>query len=116
MTESMSAASAVVRVSGPWWLIVSYPLRGHTGTRPNDGFRPTMPHTLAGMRIDPAPSLPSPSGPMPAATAAAVPPLEPPAEWLGRHGLLVRPNSGFSVTPLLPNSGVFVLPTISAPA
>ena len=35
----------------------------------------------AGIRIDPPPSLAWPAGTIPAATAAAVPPEDPPAEW-----------------------------------
>ena len=41
--------------------------------------RPQKPH---GMRIEPPPSVPSASGTMPAASAAALPPLEPPARAL----------------------------------
>src|ERR687891_64208 len=100
----------------PWWEIVSNPFLGETGTRPNDGFRPTTPQKRAGIRIDPAPSLPSASGAMPAATAAAAPPLEPPETRSTFQGLLVVPNSGLSQTPLLPNSGVVVFPTRMAPA
>jgi hypothetical protein len=44
------------------------------------------------MRVDPAPSLPSPMGPMPAATAAAAPPLDPPGVRSGFHGLRVTPE------------------------
>ena len=47
-------------------------------TSPNDGFKPKTPHSAAGIRIEPAPSEPCATGPIPAATAAAAPPLEPP--------------------------------------
>ena len=43
------------------------------------------------MRIDPPPSLPWASGNMPAATAAAAPPLDPPGVRVGSHGLRVIP-------------------------
>ena len=53
---------------------------------------------------------------MPAATAAADPPLEPPGVMSGDHGLTVGPNSEGSVVQWLPHSGVFVLPKITRPA
>jgi hypothetical protein len=57
---------------------------------------PTRPQTEAGMRIEPAPSLPCAAGASPAATAAAAPPLEPPAERDGSHG--VRAGGATSVS------------------
>ncbi len=42
------------------------------------GLMPTMPVKAAGSRTEPPPSLPSASGQMPAATAAAEPALDPP--------------------------------------
>ena len=68
------------------------------------------------MRTDPAPSVPTPSGPSPAATAAAVPPDDPPGDFAGSHGLRVNPVSGEFVSALQPNSGVVVLPISTAPA
>ena len=68
------------------------------------------------MRMEPPPSVPTASGPRPAATAAPAPPLEPPGVRAGFHGLRVMPKSGLSVTALWPNSGVVVLPTMMAPA
>ncbi len=56
------------------------------------------------------------SGPRPAATAAAAPPLDPPGVSEGSHGFRVIPKSGLSVTALCPNSGVVVLPRMIAPA
>ncbi len=53
---------------------------------------------------------------MPAASAAAAPPDEPPGECAGFHGLRVTPASGESVMPFQPNSGVVVLPSMTAPA
>jgi len=75
-----------------------------------------MPQNVDGMRIDPAPSVPTASGPIPDATAAAAPPDDPPGVSLGSHGLRVMPVSVLSVVPLMPNSGVFVLPNSTAPA
>src|SRR4051795_10751491 len=74
-----------------------------------------MPQKPAGMRIEPPPSVPVASGPMPAATAAAAPPLDPPAVREGSHGLRVTPVKGLSVTPFQPNSGVVVFPSRTAP-
>ena len=53
--------------------------------------RPNSPQQDAGMRIEPAPSEPSAAGTMPAATAAAEPPLEPPGVCSGFQGLRVIP-------------------------
>jgi hypothetical protein len=88
---------------------------GQAGTRPNDGLMPKRPVKLHGMRIDPPPSVPTASGPMPAATAAAAPPEEPPGVLPVFQGLRVTPVSGLSVTPFQPNSGVVVLPSSTAP-
>ena len=68
------------------------------------------------MRTLPAPSVPMPIGPMPAATAAAVPPELPPGVLAVFQGLRVIPVSGELVSPLQPNSGVVVLPNSTAPA
>jgi len=54
------------------------------------------------MRIEPPPSVPSASGPIPAATATAAPPDEPPQVWAWLRGFSVRPNSGPSVKGLWP--------------
>lgn len=68
------------------------------------------------MRIDPPPSLAPAQGTIPAATAAADPPDEPPGVWSRFQGLRVGPNRCGSVTPLAPNSDVLVLPKITNPA
>ncbi len=74
-----------------------------------------MPQKAAGMRTEPPPSVPSVSGAMPSATAAALPPDEPPDVRVGSHGLPVTPVRGASVTPFQPSSGVVVLPTSTPP-
>ena len=89
---------------------------GYAGTRPKLGLSPTLPQNAAGMRTEPAPSVPTLSGPSPAATAAAVPPDEPPGVFDGSHGLRVSPVRSEFVSPLHPNSGVVVLPMRTAPA
>src|SRR5690242_8556138 len=86
------------------------------GTRPSVCLNPTTPQHAAGMRLDPPPSVPTPIGANPAATAAAAPPLDPPQVRDRSHGLAVHPNSGASVKHLWPNSGVVVLPMRIAPA
>ena len=90
--ENIRAASATVRASGPWCTVVwSKPYSA--GTRPKDGLKPTTPQNDAGIRMDPAPSEPSATGTIPEATAAAEPPLEPPAVRPLRHGLVVLPKA-----------------------
>ena len=64
---------------------------GPSEERPRDGFSPTSPQALAGMRIDPPPSLAWAAGTSPAATAAADPPLEPPGDRDRSQGLRVGP-------------------------
>ena len=76
---------------------------------------PVSPFTDDGIRIDPPPSLPVHIGTMPAATAAPLPPLDPPAERSVFHGLRVAPNTKLVVSALKPYSGVLVLPTTMHP-
>src|SRR5262245_8425080 len=86
------------------------------GLRARVGFRPKRPQQDAGIRIEPPPSVPWAIGTMPAATAAAEPPLEPPALCLGFHGFRVGPNRRGSVELARPISGVLVLPKMTRPA
>ncbi len=117
MTRSISAASATVRVIGPMWLVVSSPPKtGAAATRPSVGFIPNTPQQLAGARMEPPLSVPTASGASPAATAAAAPPLDPPAVRDRSHGFRVGPKTRLSVTALCPNSGVLVFPSTTAPA
>src|SRR5215472_18832656 len=92
------------------------PNMGPSGLRPRVGLRPTSPQHEAGMRIEPPPSLAWAAGTMPAATAAAAPPDEPPEVRDKSHGLRVGPNMAGSVTGSSPISGVLVLPKITRPA
>ena len=80
--------SATVRLSTP-----SVPSPG-PGIRsapplilPRLAFSPTRPQADAGMRIEPPPSEAWAIGARPVATAAAAPPLEPPAERLRSQGV-----------------------------
>src|SRR5215469_11138528 len=88
MASSSNAASATVRASGP---SVDNPTRsgmiGPCEIRPRLGLIPNRPHTLAGILIDPPPSLPCAAGASPAATEAAAPPLDPPADLLRSQGV-----------------------------
>jgi hypothetical protein len=88
----MSAASATVVASAPFSdsPYQSFSPRSH-GTTPLPGLMPTRPVQAAGIRIEPIPSLPCASGTMPAATAAAEPPDEPPGVRSRFHGLRVTP-------------------------
>ena len=53
---------------------------------------------------------------MPAATAAAEPPDDPPGTRVGCDGFRAGPNALFSVDEPIANSSMFVLPTTTAPA
>ena len=68
------------------------------------------------MRIEPPPSFACAPGNIPAAVAAAAPPLDPPGERSRSHGFRVGPKRRFSVTVMWPNSGVFVLQASTKPA
>src|SRR5690349_7672547 len=92
------------------------PKSGPIGTRPRDGRNPKTPQQDAGMRIEPAESLPYATGTAPYATAAADPPLEPPTDRVRSHGLRHGPCSRDSVVSEDENSGTFVVPTGLNPA
>src|SRR5207302_6842237 len=78
------------------------------GTLSGDGRRPTIPQHEAGMRIDPPMSVPIPTVAMPAATAAALPPLEPPGVMPSLQGLLVAGKMALVVPTAAASSGRFV--------
>src|SRR5947209_16294054 len=84
--------------------------------RPKLAFIPNRPLNAAGMRVDPPPSLAVAIGTIPAATAAAEPPLDPPGVTAGSQGLRVVPHARVEVKHTEPNSGDAVLPTTTAPA
>src|SRR4051794_41310168 len=86
-TPSIVAPAQPSPISGPWL------------TRARVGLRPTSPHSLAGMRMEPPPSLACAIGTRPAATAAAEPPLEPPGEGPGCHGVRAGPVATGSGAP-----------------
>jgi hypothetical protein len=68
------------------------------------------PESAAGIRSDPAVSVPMAAGTMRAASAAADPPLDPPAIRSSAHGLPT-----WSVVPPAANSWVWVWPTRTTP-
>src|SRR5207247_11432770 len=112
-----SPRSLTVRAIGPSRLNVDQPSTvGHVGTRPVEGRMPATPQKLAGLRSEPPISVPSAIGTMPQASATAPPPVLPPHVFVRSYGLRVEPNTGLKVCDPAPNSGVFVLPTTSAPA
>src|SRR5204863_7613638 len=110
-----SATSATLRASGPD-TDSGDQVCPSVGTRPGDGRKPTTLQNEAGLRSDPPVSLPSAIGTMPQASATAAPPLLPPHVFETSYGFRVAPNTGLKVCDPAPNSGVFVLPTVSAPA
>src|SRR4051794_21945449 len=94
VASSMHALSRTLRdtmwfIAAPW--IVS-PVPGPDGVRPRPGLSPNRPVEALGIRIEPPPSLAPANGTMPAATAAADPPLDPPEERVKSHGLRVGPH------------------------
>ena len=87
-----------------------------TAPDPSDGRMPTTLQNDAGLRSEPPMSEPSAIGIIPVASATAAPPLEPPHVFVRSYGLRVAPNTGLNVCEPAPNSGVFVLPIVTAPA
>src|SRR6058998_1763667 len=113
----MAAVSRTVRVTACSIVIPAHvsPASGPSDVRPREGFRPTSPHSLAGMRIEPPPSFACATGTIPEATAAAEPPLDPPGERVLSHGFRVGPYASGSVVGTGPSSGVFVFPRKTKP-
>ena len=109
--------SATVRVRKPSTLSpYQWPSSDSGETRSRCGLRPTSPVDEAGIRIEPAPSEAVAAAHRPAATAAALPPLDPPGVRSVFQGLRVIPNAGPSVVPMIASSGRLVLPSTTAPA
>src|ERR1041385_1925108 len=80
------------------------------GSRPNDGFIAATPQNEAGRITEPPVCVPTASGSMPAATAAAEPDDEPPGVCAWLCGLTVAGGS------LAASAVVVVLPAMVAPA
>jgi hypothetical protein len=77
---------------------------------------PTTPQNAAGWRIEPPVSEPSATMVSPAATAAALPPDEPPGTRVRSQGLWVVLNAEFSVEEPIANSSMLHRPQSTAPA
>ena len=75
-----------------------------------------MPHHAAGWRIDPAVSVPSAAMAISAATAAALPPLEPPGRCSVFRGFRVRSYWDVSVEEPCAHASKFVFPATTPPA
>ena len=86
------------------------------GTSPYVGLKPTTPQHAAGIRIEPPESLPSAASTSPAASAAAQPPLDPPATRPGATGFGTVPNVRFSEVIPHANSCRLALPATAYPA
>src|SRR5262245_58193211 len=110
-----SATSATVRAIGPLTESGDHELDS-LATRPGEGRRPTTLQNAGGLRSEPPVSLPSAIGNIRAATAVAAPPLLPPHVFVTSYGFRVAPNTVLKVCDPAPNSGVFVLPSVIAPA
>src|SRR2546428_255734 len=78
--------------------------------------RPTPPPREAGRRTPPPVSPPNATDATPAATAAPLPPLDPPGVIPSRHGFCVGGKIVFDVPIDAASSGRFVLPRIAIPA
>ena len=113
----MSATSATLVAIGP--TVSNVGQSGNTpsvGMRPHSDLSPTMPQHAAGRRIEQPVSLPMPMSQSPAASAAALPPDDPPVVRPGCAGLRTVPYHGFWLVTPHANSCRFALPTITAPA
>ena len=77
---------------------------------------PVMPQKLAGWRIEPPVSEPVAAGVRRAATAAALPPEEPPGTRDGSQGFLTGPKAEFSLDEPMANSSQLSLPRHTMPA
>ena len=116
-TPKTSAASAVSVVNGPIWSrLEANATSPQRLTWPYDGLNPVTPQKAAGCRMDPPVSEPRATGTSPAATAAALPPEEPPGTRDGSAGFLTGPKWHVSVEDPMANSSQFTLPTTTAPA
>src|SRR5512141_1391902 len=73
-----------------------------------------MPQNAAGWRIEPPVSVPVANGTMPAATAAAEPPDEPPGTRVVSQGFFTGPKLLFSLDEPIANSSMLLLPIDTA--
>src|SRR5919107_2825859 len=117
MTSCSSAASSVVRAHGPGVSrLEASAISPYREVPPYVGLTPTVPVNAPGWRIEPPVSVPIASGASYAASAAALPPPEPPGMRPRSHGLLVGPYAEYSVDEPIANSSMLVLPSSTLPA
>src|SRR5688572_30092243 len=117
MVLSAKARSATERPMHPAVFSVNHPNAAFGfGTRPGDGLKPTTLQNAAGLRSEPPVSDPLATGTSPHANATAAPPDDPPQVLVRSYGLRVAPKIVLNVCEPEPNSGVFVLPIVIAPA
>src|ERR1700761_117255 len=112
-----SSTAATSAPSGP--TVSSDRPSGYTpssGIRPQVVFRPATPQQAAGIRTDPAVSVPSATSASPRATATAEPLDEPPGSRSGASGFTGVPDHEFTPLADQHSSVTLVLPTIRAPA
>src|SRR5690242_15114696 len=85
--RSIASQSATLAAIGPTWSKLDASGKQPSAeTSPYVGLKPTTPQQAAGIRIEPPESVPSAASARPAASAAADPPLEPPAIRPGATG------------------------------
>jgi hypothetical protein len=117
MTPATAAASPTVGAMTPTAMIVKAvggtPVRA---VRPTVGRSAATPHSAAGTRTLPPPSMPRAKAATPAATAAAEPEEEPPAWRAGSCGLRGVPQCGLRPVMPTPTSWQLALPSRMAPA
>ena len=77
---------------------------------------PVMPQNAAGWRMEPPVSVPVAAGVRRAATAAALPPDEPPGTCAVFQGLLTGLKAEFSLDEPMANSSQLSLPKVTMPA
>src|ERR1700761_7085932 len=118
ITSRTPAASRTVRVTAPSITLPAHasPVTGPWLTRPRVGLSPTSPHSLAGIRMEPPPSLAWGAGTQPRPAAAGDPPDDPPVEWPGSQGLRAGGKLRGSVVTVVPSSGTLVRPSAMKPA
>ena len=108
-SERLTTSSAAMP---PTWLLND----GPPGIAPREGFSPTRPQQAAGTRVEPPASVACAKPTMPAATAAAAPPDEPPGVSAGLSGLRASGPIIGSLDNARPNSGTVVRPNGISPA
>src|SRR5262249_1796723 len=112
----MATSSAVVAKGPIWSSDEAKAIRPKRDTRPYVGFSPRTPQRAAGWRIEPPVSDPRAMGAIREATAAALPPEEPPGIRAVSQGFRVVWKAEFSVEEPMANSSRFVRPRKIAPA